>query len=72
MKPVSTIKQAREEIAKLLEETENGNLDCFQSFQNSLIKIIKTYYFGLTCKLTGEGNLLLAEVVDGYPTQTGE
>ncbi|CAH1758782.1 11504_t:CDS:10 [Entrophospora sp. SA101] len=57
MKPVSTIKQAREEIAKLLEETENGNLDCFQSFQNSLIKIIKTYYFGLTCKLTGEADL---------------
>ncbi|CAJ0899636.1 13326_t:CDS:2 [Entrophospora sp. SA101] len=33
------------------------NLDCFQSFQNSLIKIIKTYYFGLTCKLTGEADL---------------
>lgn len=35
------------------------NLDCFQSFQNSLIRIVKTYYFGLVCKLTGEGSLLL-------------
>ena len=34
------------------------NLDCFNSFQNSLIRIIKTYYFGLVCKLTGQGSLL--------------
>ncbi|MCE8163420.1 MAG: hypothetical protein I3273_05045 [Candidatus Moeniiplasma glomeromycotorum] len=75
-----------------------SNLDCFQSFQNSLIRVVKTYYFGLVCKLRGEGKLLtiwfnfvkiliehgkvaiiyfggkllLAEVVDGYETQTGE
>lgn len=74
------------------------SLDCFYSFQNSLIRIVKTYYFGLVCKLTGEGPLLpiwfnfvkilinhgkvaivsyggrlqLAQVVDGYLTQTGE
>ena len=34
------------------------NLDCFTSFQNSLLDIAKTYYFGLTCKLRGEGQLL--------------
>ncbi|CAI2165518.1 15623_t:CDS:2 [Funneliformis geosporum] len=74
------------------------NLDCFNSFQSSLIRIVKTYYFGLVCKLTGQGNLLpiwfnfvkilinhgkvaivyygghlqLAQVVDGYQTQTEE
>lgn len=75
-----------------------GDLDCFTSFQNSLIQIAKTYYFGLACKLRGEGKLLtiwfdfvkilinngkvaivdyggkllLAQVVDGYQTQSGE
>jgi hypothetical protein len=74
-----------------------GDLDCFASFQNSLLQIAKTYYFGLACKLRGQGKLLtiwfdlvkvlinhgkvaivsygkyllLAQVVDGYQTQTG-
>jgi len=73
-------------------------LDCFTSFKNNLESVVKTYYFGLACKLRGEGKLLtiffrlikhlisygkvavvsygkyliLAQVVDGYLTQTGQ
>ena len=35
-----------------------SDLDCFSSFKNDLIGIVKTYYFGLACKLEGEGKLL--------------
>ena len=74
-----------------------GNLDCFASFKRSLEDIVKTHYFGIACKLTGEGKLLniffdlvqylishgkvavvdfgkyllLAQVVEGYRSQTG-
>lgn len=34
------------------------NLDCFSSFQNNLIRTVKTCYLGLICKLRGEGKLL--------------
>ena len=75
-----------------------GSLDCFSSFQNGLIRTVKTCYFGLVSKLRGEGKLLtiwfdfvkllinhgkvaivdfgdhlfLAQIVDGYQTQTGD
>ncbi|CAG8471953.1 33643_t:CDS:10 [Gigaspora margarita] len=90
MKPVKTIKQAREAIAELLEETENGTWESEREKQvrqendfdgtpyllEKLLEvkdfeappaisekeeealIVKTYYFGLVCKLTGEGKLL--------------
>jgi hypothetical protein len=74
------------------------NLNCYNSFKNKLERVVKTYYFGLACKLRGEGRLLtiffrlieyvitygkvavvsygkyliLAQVVDGYLTQTGQ
>lgn len=35
-----------------------NHADCFSSFQSNLAQLVKTYYFGLSCKLFGRGKLL--------------
>ena len=35
-----------------------NNSNCFTDFKNNLFKVVETYYFGLACKLRGEGKLL--------------
>jgi hypothetical protein len=76
----------------------HSGLGCFENFKNRLIRKVKTHYFGLACKLRGEGKLLtiwfdlvknvinqgkiaivsfgkyliLAQIVDGYETWTGD
>jgi hypothetical protein len=35
-----------------------NSADCFSSFHANLVSVVKNYYFGVACKLRGEGKLL--------------
>ena len=36
----------------------HNHADCFSSFSSNLYSVVKNYYFGVACKLRGEGKLL--------------